>query len=74
MRTETPIAEPLPPELATPVPSPCISLCKMNADTGLCEGCARTIEEIIAWSKSGDDFKRAVWAEIRQREARIDFD
>jgi len=69
MNTETTNA----PELATPVPSPCISLCKMNAATGLCEGCLRTIDEIIAWSRADDDFKRGVWAEIRRREAALDF-
>ena len=60
-------------ELQTPVPSPCISLCKMVPETGLCEGCLRTIDEIIAWSSASDDDKRAVWAEIRRREALIDF-
>ncbi len=61
-------------ELASPVPSPCVSLCKMNRDSGLCEGCMRTLDEIIAWSKADDDFKRAVWAELPDREALIDFD
>lgn len=61
------------PELQTPVPSPCISLCEMSPDTGLCKGCLRTIDEIIGWSSAGDDHKRAVWAEIRRREANIEF-
>jgi hypothetical protein len=63
----------LPPERQTPVPSPCVSLCKMSPDTGYCEGCLRTIDEIMAWSTASDDFKRMVWAEIRRREADIDF-
>ena len=63
----------LPPELQTPVPSPCISLCQMDKQTGLCQGCMRTIDEIIAWSKAGDDYKRAVWKEIRRRESELDF-
>jgi predicted Fe-S protein YdhL (DUF1289 family) len=25
----------------------------------------RTIPEIVAWGKADDDFKRAVWAELR---------
>jgi len=62
------------PEDQTPVPSPCISLCKMSPDTGLCEGCLRTIDEIIAWSQASDDVKRGVWAEIRRRESQIEFD
>lgn len=31
------------------VESPCISVCSMNAATGYCQGCNRTIEEIQGW-------------------------
>jgi predicted Fe-S protein YdhL (DUF1289 family) len=61
------------PELQNPVPSPCINVCQMEPATGLCRGCLRTIEEIVAWGKSDDDYKRAVWTEIRRREAEIDW-
>ena len=61
----------LPPEQQTPVPSPCINVCKMSPVTGLCEGCLRTIDEIVAWSRADDAYKRAVWAEIRRREEHI---
>jgi predicted Fe-S protein YdhL (DUF1289 family) len=64
----------LPPEQQTPVPSPCVSLCKMSQETGFCEGCMRTIDEILAWRDASDEFKRGVWAEIRRREAEIGFD
>jgi predicted Fe-S protein YdhL (DUF1289 family) len=43
------------------VPSPCCSVCKMNDRSGLCEGCYRTIDEIIAWSTMADEAKRRVW-------------
>lgn len=69
-RTMKPVA----PELATPVPSPCVSLCKMNREIGYCEGCLRTIDEIVAWGRADDDFKRAVWADLPRREQLIDFD
>lgn len=61
------------PELQSPVPSPCINLCQMDPATGLCKGCLRTIDEIVAWGRADDDAKRAVWAEIRRREAEIDW-
>lgn len=61
------------PELQTPVPSPCINLCQMAPATGLCQGCLRTIDEIVAWGTASDDYKRAVWVEIRRREAEIDW-
>jgi len=54
-----------------PVPSPCISVCRMNAASGWCEGCWRTIDEIAAWSKMSDDDKRAVWRALPEREATL---
>jgi predicted Fe-S protein YdhL (DUF1289 family) len=62
------------PEQQTPIPSPCINVCRMVPATGLCEGCMRTIDEIVAWGAASDDTKRAIWAEIRRREAQIAFD
>lgn len=51
------------------VPSPCISVCSMNPDSGLCQGCLRTIDEITRWSASSPQAKRAIWASIAQRAA-----
>lgn len=53
------------------VPSPCINVCRMNAATGLCEGCARTIDEIAAWSVLDDEGKRAVWRALLERRERL---
>lgn len=49
------------------VPSPCISVCRMDAVTGLCEGCFRTLEEIGLWSGMDDARRRAAWEQIAQR-------
>ncbi|MFV0665849.1 DUF1289 domain-containing protein [Denitromonas sp.] len=54
------------------VASPCIDVCKMDPRTGLCEGCARTIDEITAWSRIDDDAKRAILARVAEREAALD--
>ena len=48
-------------------PSPCVSVCRMSADTSLCEGCWRTLDEIIQWSTADEPAKRAIWAQIEQR-------
>jgi len=53
--------------LAEDVPSPCVSICKMDPVTQLCEGCCRTLDEIAAWSRLGDESKRRVWELIAQR-------
>lgn len=46
------------------VPSPCVSVCRMDADTGLCAGCLRTLNEIAAWSTMPESDKRRVWQQI----------
>lgn len=51
------------------VPSPCISVCRISADTGLCEGCFRTLGEISAWGRSGPEAQRMLWQTIQQRMA-----
>jgi predicted Fe-S protein YdhL (DUF1289 family) len=58
--------------LPSPVPSPCISVCRIDAASGLCVGCLRTLEEIAAWSTLNDAQKRAVWQAIAQRRAAND--
>ena len=54
-------------EAAGALPSPCISVCRMDPASGLCQGCLRTIDEIVAWGALDDSDKRAVWALIEQR-------
>ena len=49
------------------VPSPCISVCRMNEMTGLCEACYRTIDEIVQWAGADDESKRTIWSRIEQR-------
>lgn len=49
------------------VPSPCISVCKLDSATEFCDGCFRTLDEIAAWGRLDDESKRAVWRLIAQR-------
>jgi prolyl-tRNA editing enzyme YbaK/EbsC (Cys-tRNA(Pro) deacylase)/predicted Fe-S protein YdhL (DUF1289 family) len=53
------------------VPSPCISVCRINAESGMCEGCFRTLGEISAWARSGPDMQRELWRTIGQRMAAV---
>ena len=52
---------------ASAVPSPCISVCRMDAKSGLCEGCLRTLDEIAAWSLMDEADKQAVWDVLPER-------
>ena len=53
------------------VPSPCTQVCTLEAETGRCTGCLRTIEEIAAWGTLDDDGKRAVWQQLELRRAAL---
>ena len=54
-------------DFADVVPSPCVSICKMNADRSLCLGCYRSIDEIRAWSKSDNAGRLQIWQQLLAR-------
>jgi predicted Fe-S protein YdhL (DUF1289 family) len=49
------------------VASPCIDVCQMNAATGWCDGCWRTLDEIAGWSSFDAAQKLAVFAKATAR-------
>ena len=49
------------------VVSPCIAVCEMDAQSKLCLGCLRTLDEIARWSRSSSADKREVWQKILKR-------
>jgi predicted Fe-S protein YdhL (DUF1289 family) len=49
------------------VASPCINVCRMDAATGWCEGCLRTIDEIASWSALDDEARREIWVDLARR-------
>ena len=49
------------------IPSPCISVCRMNQDRSYCEGCFRSIPEIRAWASANAAQRLAIWAQLAQR-------
>jgi len=53
------------------VASPCINICRMNADTGLCVGCFRSLDEIARWSGLDDAGKARVLDAVASRRARL---
>ncbi|MBS0321396.1 MAG: DUF1289 domain-containing protein [Proteobacteria bacterium] len=50
-------------------PSPCISICTLDADGVRCVGCLRTLDEIARWERMSADDKRAVIAALPARRA-----
>jgi predicted Fe-S protein YdhL (DUF1289 family) len=50
------------------VDSPCVKVCVIHPATGLCLGCARTLDEIAAWSRLAPERRRAIMAELPARQ------
>ena len=51
------------------VPSPCNSVCQMDAAGIYCIGCFRTLDEIAGWADFDNERRRQVWKELGRRRA-----
>ncbi len=60
----TALAEPL-------LASPCVGVCRFDPATGWCLGCARTGDELAAWSALDERGRDAVWRELPRRKAEL---
>jgi len=49
------------------IESPCTKVCTLDARTGLCLGCGRTIEEIARWSAMSEAERARVLTELPGR-------
>lgn len=47
--------------------SPCVRVCVMQPESGLCIGCLRTAQEIAAWPAMTPEARRALMAELPAR-------
>jgi len=45
--------------------SPCIANCKLD-EHEVCQGCHRTIEEILQWSSASDELKSTILHRLAQ--------
>ena len=52
--------------------SPCIKVCSMDAATGLCVGCLRTIDEIAGWVELTDAERASILQALPTRRARVE--
>ena len=49
--------------------SPCVKVCIMDPQRHVCMGCARSLDEIAAWSTMDNLAKRRVWKALPARRA-----
>jgi uncharacterized protein len=47
--------------------SPCVRVCILDPETGLCEGCGRTREEIGRWFRFSEEERLRIMAELPER-------
>lgn len=53
------------------IESPCVKICIMEPVSGLCHGCARTLDEIVGWAGFAPEHRHKVMAELDARRARM---
>ena len=46
--------------------SPCTKNCSLNTSTNICEGCGRTLDEIIEWTRMTDAEKQQVMKKLSE--------
>ncbi|OZB15655.1 MAG: DUF1289 domain-containing protein [Hyphomonas sp. 34-62-18] len=54
-----------------PIKSPCIKVCAVDGQTGLCLGCGRTLPEIGAWSRFSNEQRDTVMDQLPERIERL---
>jgi predicted Fe-S protein YdhL (DUF1289 family) len=47
--------------------TPCVNVCLLDSETGLCVGCGRTLREIANWSAMTPAERRAIMAALPAR-------
>jgi predicted Fe-S protein YdhL (DUF1289 family) len=47
--------------------SPCVDVCILDPDSGLCQGCLRTLDEIARWSEMSEVERERVVASLSKR-------
>ena len=50
-----------------PLASPCTGVCAIDARSGWCQGCLRTIDEIAAWGALDETARRVIWQRLPAR-------
>jgi predicted Fe-S protein YdhL (DUF1289 family) len=54
-----------------PIATPCIKVCVVDGESGLCMGCYRTLQEVAGWARMDDAERAAIMAALSGRPAQI---
>ena len=62
---------PLPDGPPKAIATPCVKVCVVDGESGLCMGCYRQLSEVAQWSRFTDEERAAIMAELASRRSRI---
>ena len=54
-----------------PIKTPCVKVCVVDGESGLCLGCYRTLQEVAGWASFSDAQREVLMAELPGRRVRI---
>ena len=53
------------------IATPCVKVCVVDGESGLCMGCYRQLSEVAAWARLTDAERARIMAEFPERRSRI---
>ncbi|MGI9170071.1 MAG: DUF1289 domain-containing protein [Caulobacteraceae bacterium] len=59
------------PDPLQPIATPCVKVCIVDGESGLCLGCYRTLSEVAGWAAFSDAERAAIMATLDGRRSRI---
>jgi predicted Fe-S protein YdhL (DUF1289 family) len=57
--------------IPAPIKTPCVKVCVVDGESGLCLGCYRTLSEVAGWARLSDEERDAILAELADRRSLI---
>ncbi|WP_304171002.1 DUF1289 domain-containing protein [Phenylobacterium aquaticum] len=61
----------LPAKPPAPIKTPCIKVCVVDGESGLCMGCYRKLNEVAGWARLSPEERETVMAELPSRRSLI---
>ena len=57
----------LPDRPPPPIKTPCVKVCVIDGESGLCMGCYRRLNEVAGWAKLSDAERETIMGELKSR-------
>ena len=54
-----------------PIATPCIKVCVVDGESGLCMGCYRTLQEVAGWARLSEATRAAILDDLPLRPDRV---